>query len=457
MIQKKSYLVKGLVPLFFLLIFAGCKKETSNIGVGLTIDGNINSLTAEFTDVSTRTVKDDSFYTDFLTRNILGSINDPIFGQSNASIIVQPRLTQTGNDFTGKTIDSIKLILKYNVDQVVGLDPYRVTYGDLESELELNVYKLNSTLYDTSRYKWNYMPELGDQVGSYTGKFNVNDSVTVISGDDTLTGTPELSITLDNSFGQELMDLGDVAYSSNEEFLKVLKGLVVVPNSSPISGSGAIVGVNTRSQISGLIVYYDDTLAKAIPLGTSSLGINLFETTPSGSISSQISGTGDFSTTYVQSMGGAKIKVDVSGLDSIIEMSNDILINEAKIDFQVDQSTITDDFGVPSRMLLMIPKEGNPDSSSIFTDLLDDLQPTNSGFVGYANYGGEYTNGGYNFHFNRYLQELIKEYKETGINKFDGFYLTVPADYPVTPTRAVIKSDAMSEDIKISITYTKLN
>jgi hypothetical protein len=148
---------------------------------------------------------------------------------------------------------------------------------------------------------------------------------------------PQMAITLDNSFGTTLFN----NVSSTTAFKNALKGLVVVPKSNPISGEGAIVGIEASNPFSGITVYYDDSLTKVFPLGSSSAKINLFETTPSGAIASQMSGNGHFNTTYAQSLGGTKIKVDIPELDSFIEMGEEIVINEASINFIVDASSVT--------------------------------------------------------------------------------------------------------------------
>jgi hypothetical protein len=279
-----------------------------------------------------------------------------------------------------------------------------------------------------------------------------------VDGDTTI-NAPELIITLEQSFGQELLELGSGAYSSNDEFRKALKGLVVIPKSLPVSGNGAMVGVETTVSSSGLILHYGDSLTKTYPMSSSSRSINFQETEPSSTLTTQTSGTGDFSITYMQSTDGTKILFDVSELNDIIEMGEEIVINEAKISFIVDQSEVSAEYSAPSRAWLQVPDTTDgkigPRSSAI-KDLLDDLVPP-SGWIGYTNYGGDYEGGGYEFHFNRYLQDLVKEYNETGKNSFHGFYLSIPSDYPAVPSRAVINSDVTSRDVKVSVTYTKLN
>ena len=426
---------KGLLPLFFLLVFWGCKKETTDIGVDILGDGNLNSIEVLITDISARSVRDDSSRTDNLSSNTLGVVNDPIFGLSKSCLIVQPRLTQFGTDDTPKSIDSVKLILKYDYEQNVLGNNNILKYGDINSVLVMDVYKLNEDLVDTVKYYSTFKPELGDIVGTFTGSFNFSDSTS-------------LEIMLNNSFGQEMLDWNSDIYKDEAKFLKTLKGLVIVPRNNTVSGEGAIVCVEAGLNSSKLQLFYNDSLTKTIPMGSSSRRINYYETQPSVNLTNQFNSTNNFRTTYAQSFGGAKIKVDLVGLDSVIKLGEKVVINEAKITFLLDQISITDEFKAPSRMFLVVPDTLN----SKYSMPIIDLTTT-------SNYGGDYNPviKGYEFHFNRYLQQLVKEYAKTGKNNFNGFYLSIPSDYPVTPYRGVFKTDKDAGDIKVSITFTKLD
>lgn len=426
---------KGLLPLFFLLVFWGCKKETTDIGVDILGDGNLNSVEVVLSDISARSVRDDSSRTDNLTSNSLGVINDPIFGMSKSCLIVQPRLTQFGTDETSKSIDSIKLILKYDYEQTVSGIKNILKYGDINSEIVMDVYKLNKDLVDTVKYYSTFRPELGDLVGTFTGSFNFSDSTS-------------LEIMLNNSFGQEMLDWNSDIYKDEAKFLEALKGLVIVPRNNPLSGEGAIVCVEAGINSSKLQLFYNDSLTKTIPMGSSSRRINYYETDPTANLTNQFNSVNTFTTTYAQSFGGAKIKVGVAGLDSIIKMGGNVVINEAKIIFLLDQLSITDAYKAPSRMFLVVPDTVNSKYSMPIIDLLTT-----------SNYGGIYDSDikGYEFHFNRYLQQLVKEYTKTGKSNFNGFYLSIPSDYPVTPYRGVFKMDKNAGDIKVSVTYTKLD
>ncbi|MBR9861364.1 hypothetical protein GYB22_11570 [bacterium] len=95
--------------------------------------------------------------------------------------------------------------------------------------------------------------------------------------------------------------------------------------------------------------------------------------------------------------------------------------------------------------------------NSVIIDFVDDITAPFE-IRDYTNYGGTYDPdyNGYIFRFNRYLQDLVNTYIETGENNFDGFYFLLPSDFPITPSRAIINSE-FSGGVEVSISYNKLN
>ena len=453
---------KGLLPLFFLLAFFGCKKESSNIGLDfIPKNGGLqDAITENYFDITCRTVDEDSLKTDSLNTNILGMLDDPEFGVSKANLIVQPTLIEFGSDFTGKLIDSVVLTLKYDKAQVLGGVENVLRYGDLDSELEIDVFKLNQDVSSENQYFSNYNPSLGSKVGTFVGKLHFFDSVTVAFNGDTSRLAPQLRFRLDNIFGQELLDQSSSIMTNNDVFLDYLKGLVLVPK-NVITGDGAIVGIEAFNNNSHLTLYYDDSVSFAMPMGNISERINYYNivSQPSSITSQKLNTSGNYTTTYVQSLGGAKVRVDIPEIDTLIQRGEKIVINEAKLEVQVDLSTVSNEFAVPVRLLLLQPDTAITSNRSIaILDYIDDLF-TPSDWQGYVNYGGDYvpSDNKYEFHFNRHLQGLVDLYLESGLNDFRGFYISVPSDFPITPARAVLNTDPLSGGIKVSVTYTKLN
>ena len=444
-----NYKVKGLLPLFFLLAFWGCKKESTNVGLELVGDGiSKGEKDTTFFASNVRTVESDSLPTSRLPSNILGVVQDPVFGLSKASLVVQPRLKEVGIELAGNTIDSIRFNLNYD------LSAGPMTLGDINSEIAIDIYKLDQSVSIDSVYTHRFKPQLGEKIGEFVGKFDLSNKQ-VIVGDDTTTVSPKLSVLLNNSFGQELLDAGDDKFTDNETFLSYLKGIVLVPRDNSISGEGAIVAVQAYSELSGLEMYYhstEDTGSMVIPMGNNSVCINAYETTRDAEILTQQMMDGTYSKGYVQSLGGTKVKIDLDEISSFIERGDQIVINEASIVFAIDESVVAgESYPLPPSLILSIPSldvTGNPTTKS-------------QGFIDFGSswYGGLLINESseYEFRFTRYLQELVTEYNSTEKNNFHGFFLSVPTASPIRPDRVVINTDVAAKEVKVYITYTKLN
>ena len=439
--------VKGVLPLFFLLGLFSCKKETTEIGANLRQDkGGINSINVQYTDIASRTVAGDSFVLVPGAPRILGVINDPLFGLRKSSVVVQPRLSELGGDFNNVVADSIDLILRYDRIQLVGNQAFSLQYGDTNSVITLDIYQLDEVLEQDSLYPVNYNPQLGNKIGEYTGTFNINTTTSGVVDGDTVTFLPELKVRLDQSFGQQLVDLDPSSFSDQESFASAIKGIALVPRNNTSSGEGAIVAVETFSSASGLLLYYD-TLVKAFPMSQESKSFSFYETERSTEIEAQMNGTGSFTKVYPQSLLGGKVRVDISELNQIIEGGEEIVVNEAKIEFSLDESTVVDGvYDAPGSFFLLVPDTTNPERALTVID--DDNDPRFA--------SGALDGSTYNIFFNRYLQDLVKDYNNTGINYFNGFYLTIPRTNPAVPYRTVINSDNTKGDIKVSVTYTKL-
>ena len=452
--------LKGFLPLFVLLTILSCKKEITNIGVNLRPDnGAINGIKADISNIIARSIPEDSLRTDTLSTNILGVLNDPVFGQSSASLICQPILPADNPNFTSAVLDSITLKLKFKRSQIVDGVEQILVYGDLNDAIEIDVYKVDEELFPGNRYYSNSNITLGDQIGTFSGRFFFYDSVEVKQDGDTFMSGPELFIKLDNSFGNELLSQASSVFSSNDNFLDYLKGIALVPRLNQPVGEGVIAGIDASNAESALTVYYNGTESFDFIFNSNSERIGLYNTdNQTTAITSQHASSGHFNTTYVQAMGGSKVKIDIPGLDSIIEKGELVVINEAKLTVTLQSGSVDGFHKAPSRLLMLIP---DPTTGSNFPiiDFIDQISPPDGSWIGYTNYGGSYESsiGGYEFHFNRHLQSLIEEYNKTGINNFDGFYILVPSDFPITPSRAVLNTDPNSGGIQVSVTYTKLN
>lgn len=443
----KNNTLKGFLPLFFLLAFSACKKESADVGYALIEDNALeNAQDTTFTQAICRSVLDDSVRTDILSSGLFGMVNDPVFGASKVSLIIQPRVSETSIDSSFRNADSTKLILKYDISEEIGTNPNRILVGDANAELAFDIYKMGEEIPDNTF--GSYRPVLGEKIGEYTGGFDFSEKEVVIDGD-TQVVTPEIVLTLNNQLG---MDILNIANLNNDQLNTVLQGIVLVPREI-LSGDGLIFGFRSRLSASRLVVYHGSKEV-SLNLGSrESKSVCYFENTPSAVLSEQLSGSGHYNTTYIQSLGGAKVKIELPELNDFIaaKKGERIVINEAHISFVLkDGSVINTKYEQPPRLLLYAI-DSVSDKTASFEDFIDFSEGKT------LNYGGRYTNNSYDFRFNRYLQRLVDDYRLRGKDNFRGFYLRVPNDSPITPHRAVLNTDVSQEALKISIRYTKLN
>ncbi|MBL4655505.1 MAG: DUF4270 family protein, partial [Bacteroidia bacterium] len=211
--------IKNIFKVFsyaLIVFLSSCDKEDivgsevhpSSVNLDLKIDTTIR--------VDAFTIREDSLRTDELSRNLIGSYNDPVFGQSVASIYTQFRLTSSNLTFgDNPTLDSIVLVLDYS-----GF------YGDASAAMNIEVYEVTEDFYKDSTYYSN--KKLSYDVtedGKKTFIPNQLDEEKV-DGNNT---EKHLRIRLNNSLGQKLLDeLGSNNLADNEAFSEFFKGLHII-------------------------------------------------------------------------------------------------------------------------------------------------------------------------------------------------------------------------------------
>lgn len=442
-----------LAALFFIILTFSCKKKDADLGLGLRSDnGLIDAILVDTFDIVAYTVEQDSLRTDSLSSNTIGAINDPVFGTSAASAFVNFKLDELGFDLgTTPSLDSIVLsIVYYNAEEF---------YGDTNSTIKLNIYKMDEKMVKGDKYYSNYQFATSDLIDVWEGKFTPNDSVNYVQEGKEVRALPQLRIKLDQNFGQSFIDNSPGIFASQEAFDDFLNGIAIVPDPSNLAvGEGVIMPFVFPSIYTNLTLYYNDTLFKDFNVNSSSDFINTYQLSNwPADITNQLNNPGqNQDKVYIQSMGGLKSRIEIPELFDLVKDGNRILINEASITFPIEPGSEADGFTAPERLLMFVPSEEGQDS--VFIDLRDAVLPPNSGWIGHTNYGGGRTDDAYTFHFNRYLQELLDAYLIEEKNGNRGFYLTIPSDNPITPTRMILANDPnqLDKKIQLKIRYTKL-
>jgi hypothetical protein len=227
-----------------------CNKKQKPVGESaLSNDDILNSGGVDTFALKTFSIIEDSVSSKDPRFNLLGAINDPVFGTTEASFYTQISLSGFSPDF-GVLADVI-------IDSFIVSFRYGGYYGEISEHL-FEVYAIDEDLHeDSSYYEFSTVltqPTNLVPVANNEGYILPKPLVPAVVGQDTV--SPQLRIPLDTLFARQLMQLAETA-ADNEEFIDNFKGLFFKVNNGAISpGSGNILYLESTNPASKLTVYY---------------------------------------------------------------------------------------------------------------------------------------------------------------------------------------------------------
>lgn len=376
----------------FIFLAIGCEKNP-NVGEDLVTlqDSKINIDFTDTVSIIAYSKLVDSVSTSKLKYNLLGSINDQVFGTTTASIYTQLRLSQNNVDFgTNAVCDSIILTLDYT-----GF------YGDSTSIQTLKVYEVSEDLnFDSTYYSNDTLIVDPTEIGSLTAAFNLKDSVYY----DEILVKPHLILPLNKSFGNKILaKSGMTELSDNENFKNFIKGIMITAEKSP--NKGGLAYINLMSGLSVLSLYYHndkDTLVYKFAINEFCSYFSTFNHY------NYADATIDFKTQvidgdttlgdkslYVQSLGGVKTHFYFPFIDELSK-NGPIAIQNAELLINVESGTDADYEPIYGLAVVKLDSLGNP-------------QFINDYYEGSTYFGGDYNSSqkNYSFNLNRYIQSLV--------------------------------------------------
>ena len=450
-IKLRYPILTGLTALM-AVIFLGCNKNTNELGMELLPSSDLIQVksTVIKDDIAAFTTREDSIRTDERSKSLLGSFNDPKFGNTTIDFAAQFRLNTYPDYGSNPVADSVKLYLYY-----------RSVYGDTVTQQRLRAFELESSLdVDADYYENVDLKSLASS--QLLGEIEFMPQIALDStSSDTLYQL--IVMPLDVSLGEKLVNADSLQMINNDVFLNFFKGLYF--ETEKITGEGgSILSLDAASsssfQGSALVVYYNndenedaetpDTLSMPYIITQYSARVNQIEhdyseTDFGGSLNEE---TNPDSLIYVQSTGGLESKITIDNLtnwrDSIhISQNNDTIpyaINKAELVFQVD--TVASDlekYPPPSQLLFIAVNDDG--SEYLPVDYL--FSP--------AFYGGYLNTDDYTYRFNitQHVQQIID-----GVANNNGFYLTT-AHKASEAKRVILKGSTSNTGIKLIITYSK--
>ena len=368
---------KILILFFTIIIFLSACDESSELGLEVQPNSDKieifnNSLTqsGQLPSFILTTESVDSLRSDEPSSLLLGSIDDPIFGENISSFLTQISLSQSNIDLGSNPI----------VDSVVLSYSYSGYYGDLTSLNNIQVNYSDEKIYKDSIYYSNQ-----DFSNFFTGSQDLLLDFT-ISPDSS--SSPLLSMSLDNSIGQQILDLGNSNMADNQTFQENFGSFWI---SEMSLNSNGVVYLNASGSNSSFTVYYhnddNDSLELTFVLDGESARVNLFNEKPLSNL------LVNESRSYIQSMAGFQTKIELQNINYIDSILSNKAINQVTLSFNV----IEDGIYSPHQNLSLVRVDSS--GNNIF---LKDLT-----VEGASHFGGELDNNSYEFNITRFFSNYL--------------------------------------------------
>lgn len=466
-------LVITAITLISLIGWNCTKLDTTDIGSDLlpAVD-NVNTFADTLSINSTQGVfVTDSTYIIRTDDHAFGVNNDPVFGQTYASIAFQLKpafypyfLGNPGDTLnwpggpTGAGVDSVVLCLKY-----------KGIYGDSTLPLQVEVREVIDNppyLFRDSTNKYrnvNFQPATGTNVGFFSSTSidvrKLRDTVKYKSGNGFSVNT--IRIRLSTAYANALYNRDTIfnnpaknAFATDSLFRKFYNGLAVLPTG--VSGNQLIytnlADVDTRLEIHFRRKNFGriDTLVNSLILNRDFIGRPLFRSSSTANyINRSRPGlpSGD-QEIYLQTSPGTFANLNIPALSTL---SNRI-VHRAELVVQVipDNSGFADKFKAPNYLYIDIKDSGFAKWKPVYYDLNPGLpydpDYKNSLFVNYfpneidfSYFGGFIRNkivlgnsvNFYNFNITRYIQDVITNHKtNTDIRLYAPFNVIYPQYSP---------------------------
>ena len=245
-----KYLLRSIATLAVAVLFTACKKEWNELGSQLVVSDDLELLSFDNQEINISVVKEDSLITLNRPTSFIGSIKDPSFGNTTASLYTEFRMPSTDVDF-GVSAQADSIVLSLDIADY---------YGDTLSTLSFAVREMLETIETTT-----------------TDSLDVESTVNIYSTDDficdpQLLNEPEqaiqsivnseLKVTLSNTLAQRFLDADSVNFADNEAFQSFFSGLYITADQG--SYNGLLLELDLLNENSKLTLYYHNETADSL-------------------------------------------------------------------------------------------------------------------------------------------------------------------------------------------------
>lgn len=380
-----------------------------------------------------------------LFRCLVGHLNDPYFGQSDASFYSEIFLLSGSSAFLGTTIDSVVVSFRYDT---VGL------YGDLSQPVTLEMFLMEEGFDPESDILSNFAPATSfEPIAQKTFTPAPFDSIYIESRGDSFRLPPMVRMQMSPQFIASLIQQDSSTFESADSFRNWIKGVHVRANLV----QNTMLAFDLRNFYSSMTVYYrKDTVSNEVSFGfTDALGAGIHHTRfihdYAGSEAQKFldnPSLGD-SLLFIQGMAGLNMAVSLPGLPNI----NEILINKAELEFYVAD--------LPGDNL-----EWYPRNSQLVTAVENDegnLDFTEDVSVSLSLFGGSLTAFGGTLMDSdtaglapqKYVMNVTASLQDIYSGKIDNEFFVTPFFKPNVPNRVVLYGPAHpTYPARLRLTYT---
>ena len=325
-----------------------CTKP-EDIGLDTLPSGDV--LYTDYSDTATivtTTVQEDSLRADEVSRILIGSTKDSVYGATDLSFFGQVLLSSTPNLISDSTVSR-------GADSLVLALAYAGSYGDTSIAQNIHVYQMTEDMYIDSGYYSNqtFQTDPVDLEGTGAA-YTILPNTRIVVGTDT-SSAPQLRIRLsdalrDTIFGKN----GQTEFSSNTNWTAYFKGLHITVN--PVSGyGGAMLYFQPASIYTKMTLYYHEgTESKSYSFTLSGAArINHTEHDYSGSaVQAQLDNPNiQYDYNVLLPLAGLKTKVSFPYLKHFTD-SGSILINKAELVIREISDSLEVTKPVPENILL---------------------------------------------------------------------------------------------------------
>lgn len=427
----------------FLFAFAGCKKKGE---LQPTFDPN-NSGTgyAEFTNLPSEVIREDSVLTNKVSSHLLGALKDGTFGTTYADLYTEFSLGGTYNVSFGQAGEVLE------ADSVVLTLAYNNQFGPKDGGISLEIYELTENLDNTIAY---YSNDSAAHSSTPLSKLELvpgtEDSVLV---DNSMTG-PHLRVKLNKSLADKLIKASSTDLLDDESFQSYFNGLYIkgglprniggVKSGSSLEEAGNMAGLNLTGIETALTLYYrnkttGDTTNYKFIVNSECQRFSSFKHDYTGSLANAYlnHSNSDSSLMMIQAMAGLYTKLDMSTLLTFKDSGN-ILFNKVVLEMKCNANS-NETFDFPGR--LVVVKKNEQGQNAFIRDFREGL----------SFYGGELIESpaGYTFNITHYANSALN-----GNSPIDLYVLI--SGTSVNASRVVLNSAYAEDPIKLKVYYTKL-